>query len=109
MSQPRTGANHHATIARHFLEAYLDDADVLDITELHDEAYNAWVGGARRGDWDKAENRADRLERLGERIGLYLAFYRADNASGDKQAEPLQWCEALVDRHKEGPNVDEPG
>lgn len=102
---PRSAENHHAMIARRFCEAFIDDLDVLEITELHDEAYNSWVLGSRHGDWAKAEARADRLiERLGPRLPLYLAFYRADNAAGDKRAEPLAWFERLAGQQ---PAVDD--
>jgi hypothetical protein len=86
-------------IARRFVAALTSDRDVLEITELHDEAFNAWSVGSRRGDWGAAEERAARLiRRLGRRLHLYLAFYRADNASGDKRREPLTWFEGLVRR-----------
>lgn len=97
--KPRSGSNHHATIARRFAERYLDDETVLEIIETHDEAYNAWGVGHRSGRWDKAEARARRLvERLGDRLDLYMAFYRADNATGDKRREPLEWFERLSGR-----------
>lgn len=102
---PRSGENHHAMIARRFSDAFIDDLDVLEITELHDEAYNSWAGGNRQGDWAKAEARADQLiVRLGSRLPLYLAFYRADNAAGDKLAEPLAWFERLASQR---PTVDD--
>lgn len=95
--RPRSGENHHAMIARRFAERYSADADVLELIELHDEAYNAWAAGQRSGAWAKAEGRAHRLiARLGPRLPLYLQFYRADNATGDKVAEPLQWFERLA-------------
>lgn len=96
-ARPRSGENHHATIARRFAEKYVDDPEVLELIELHDEAYNSWVTGRWRGDWAAAEARAWRLiDRLGPSIDLYLAFYRADNATGDKEAAPLEWFERLV-------------
>jgi hypothetical protein len=49
--QPREGENHHAMIARRFAERYTDDAEVLDVIELHDEAFNAWVKRERGGKW----------------------------------------------------------
>lgn len=100
-TKPKSGANHHAVIARHFVERYIREPDVLEIVELHDEAYNSWSIGSRRGDWSKATDRAKRLiKRLGRRLDLFLAFYRADNAAGEKRAEPLEWFENLVGRDR---------
>ena len=60
LSQPRVRENHHAMIARRFAERYSDDRELLDVIELHDEAFNAWVKGDRGGKWDAAEARARR-------------------------------------------------
>ena len=95
--RPRTGGNHHAAIARRFAERYIDDADVLTVIELHDEAYNAWSMGRRRRRWEAAEARAQRLlDRLDGTVGLYLRFYRADNRTGSKDQAPLRWFEDLA-------------
>jgi hypothetical protein len=95
-SRPRVGDNHHAVIARRFAERFTDDEDVLEITELHDDAYNAWALGHRHGQWATAESRARRLiARLGRRLPLYLAFYRADNETGDKSPASREWFEGL--------------
>jgi len=97
--RPSTRDDHHGAIARRFLEGYTDDAGLLDLVELHDEAYNSWLVGRRRGAWERAEARARRLiGRLGPRLPLYLAFYRADNATGDKRPDPLEWFVALCSR-----------
>jgi hypothetical protein len=40
-SQPMSGENHHAMIARRFAEGCVDDLTLLDVIELHDEAYDA--------------------------------------------------------------------
>jgi hypothetical protein len=95
--RPRTGANHHAVIARRFAEGVTDDRELLELVELHDEAYNAWLLGQRGGDWPAAEARARALlDRLGDSRALYLRFYRADNRTGDKRAAPLAWFEQLA-------------
>lgn len=96
---PRIGANHHATIARSFLEQFTDDPDLLEIVELHDEAYHLWKAGQRDGGWATVEagTRA-LLERLGPRLPLYQLFYRADNESGNKAAEPLDWFDEFCGR-----------
>jgi hypothetical protein len=90
--RPRTGENHHAMRARRFAERYVSDPSVLDVIELHDEAYDAWQNGSRDGKWDKANGRALALiERLGDNLPLYLAFYRCDNTTEGKQPDCLEW------------------
>lgn len=94
-NRPKSGDNHHAVVARKFLEHYTNDEDVLELTELHDEAFNAWAIGQRRGDWSQADARAAKLiERLGPRLALYIAFFRADNTVAGKSGEPLAWFES---------------
>ena len=96
--QPRqsaSGENHHAMIARRFAERYIDDTDVLDIIELHDEAYNAWCNGSRDGKWEKAEKRLERLlNRLNDHytITLYTLFYRCDNETGENTSSYCSCC-----------------
>jgi hypothetical protein len=94
-TKPRSGMNHHAMIARKFAEKFIQIPElVLDIIELHDEAYNAWQQGGRKGDWYKAEKRADELlNRLqtDHRILLYMNFYYCDNNTGDKEQENYVW------------------
>ena len=93
---PRHGENHHGMIARRFAEGYITDASVLEVIELHDEAYNAFNLGARKKDWRAAEERACALlHRLGDARELYLLFYRCDNETGDKSREGLDWFSAL--------------
>jgi len=99
ISRPKTGANHHAFIARKFAERYLDDSGLLEIIELHDEAYNSWRLGAVKGNWDEAEARADRLVvRLGPLLPLYIRFFRADNQTPSKDLAPLAWFEQFLKR-----------
>jgi len=93
---PRVAENHHAMIARRFAERYFDDPELLDVIELHDEAYNCWVKGDQGGKWDGAEARAQRLlARLGDSRDFYIRFYRADNRTGSKDQSPLEWFEQI--------------
>jgi hypothetical protein len=95
--RPRTGGNHHAMLARRFAERYIRDPEVLEVIELHDEAYNAWAMGSRRGNWERADARALRLlDRLGDSVGLYERFYRADNETGSKDRAPWDWFVKLA-------------
>jgi len=96
-SKPKVGENHHAFIARKFAERYISDPVLLEIIELHDEAYNSWRLGAVRGKWDRAEERANCLiTRLGPSLPLYLRFFRCDNRTASKDQAPLDWFEQFL-------------
>lgn len=91
------GENHHAARARAFAAAYLDDPVLLDIIALHDEAYHCWRTGHVKGDWPRAEARAERLlARLGAAWPLYLRFFRCDNDTPFKDHAPVQWFEDFL-------------
>lgn len=94
-NKPKAGMNHHAMIARKFAEKFIQiPEDVLDVIELHDEAYNAWQQGGRKGNWYKAEDRARLLLgklKTDERIALYMLFYKCDNMTGDKEQDNYDW------------------
>lgn len=99
MTMPRSGPNHHAARARAFASRYISADIVLDIIELHDEAYNAWQMGGRKGRWAKAEARgAELLHRLGPNVDLYLRFFTADNLTGNKTPESVDWFRMLAGR-----------
>ncbi len=99
-SHPRTGENHHGARARRFAERYLEDPELRELLELHDEAYDSWLAGQR--DPQRGERRAACLiERLGPSLPLHLAFYRADSATGGKSHEPLHWFESLLEESAE--------
>jgi len=98
-NKPKVGANHHGTIARVFAQQFTQDHKVLGIIERHDEAYNSWGVGARRGDWYKAERRANQLIEgllLEGGLGLYIKFYKCDNLTGDKEQENYDWFISLI-------------
>lgn len=96
-NKPKIGDNHHAVIARHFAEKYIDDISILDIIELHDEAYLSWRNGYYTGNWHRAESRLNTLiDRLGDNLELYTLFYRADNNINGKSREPLVWFETKL-------------
>lgn len=104
-TKPRSGMNHHAMIARKYAEKFIQIPEyLLDIIELHDEGYNSWQQGGRKGDWYKAGVRAEALVgklQTETRIDLYIAFYKCDNLTGDKEQENYEWfCKFLAEREK---------
>jgi hypothetical protein len=95
--KPKKGDNHHGMIARRFAEDYIQDEQILEILELHDEAYNSWQKGNRDNNWERAYERAGILiERLGSTLDLYLKFYRCDNETGDKVKNSVVWFCGLI-------------
>ena len=98
-TRPRTGDNHHGFLAARFLERFTDDAGVLLVAQTHDDAYNAWRSGARRGDWPRAEDRGRQLmQTLGPHLGLYLDFFACDNRVEGKAPDSYDWFLALTSR-----------
>jgi hypothetical protein len=96
-TKPKTGSNHHAARAATFAQKYSLDESVLKIIHWHDEAYNSWLKGARKGKWDKAEERLQKLiEVLGEDLQLYYWFFYCDNNTEGKQSHSLTWFESNV-------------
>jgi len=98
-NKPKTGDNHHGMIARVFTQKYVTDHRILQIIEKHDEAYNSWGKGGRRGDWYGAERRAQKLIEgllLEGTLDLYVKFYKCDNRTGDKEQENYDWFINLI-------------
>ena len=95
--RPKIGTNHHAYIARKFAERYISDPVLLDLIELHDEAYNSWRLGAHRNKWHHAEERLDHLlQRLGPALPLYVRFFHADSETASKDPAPIAWFEQFL-------------
>lgn len=96
--KPKMGNNHHAHIARVFAEKYIDDPVILDLIELHDEAYNSWRLGVYKGRWHHAEERINNLlAHLGSSLSLYVRFFLADSQTDSKDQAPVQWFTHLLE------------
>lgn len=97
--KPKIGTNHHAYIARLFAEKYIHDPVLLNIIELHDEAYNSWRLGNYKNRWEHAEERIDNLlKRLGPSLPLYVRFFLADSQTASKDKRPVEWFLNLLRR-----------
>jgi hypothetical protein len=98
-SRPRDWTKHHGRIARQFMEPLTADQVVLDLTELHDDAYYAWLN-VRYEKEQVAEGNSRSLEGLLMRVShclhLYYIFFKCDTMTGDKTQAPLRWFEQSV-------------
>lgn len=91
---PRNWHQHHAVLARRFLEAYIDDQVLLNIVQNHDEIYYIWRDTVV---YKEPERAAARMERLVDRLKgehqLYYLFFKCDTMTGDKNPAPIKWVE----------------
>ena len=96
----RVGSDaHHGSHAARFLERFVADDELVEVVRWHDEAFAAWMTLVRRRDRRRAEERARALvQRLGPAIGLYVRFFRADNATEGKSPKSVDWFESVVAR-----------
>lgn len=94
---PRDWSQHHSILARNFLEKYCTDRVVLEITELHDEAYYAWRMEHLYHQFEAGQARLQALlQRLGDQLQLYYLFFKCDTRTGDKTQAPLRWFEQTI-------------
>ncbi len=95
--EPRDWSRHHGVYARLFLERFITDWAVLNVTELHDEAYYAWRLSYLYQQPAVGKKRLERLlDRIGKYIQLYYIFFKCDTKTGDKNQAPLKWFEATI-------------
>ena len=91
---PRDWSRHHSMLARQFGEAFITDETILDILELHDEAYYCWRLEALLHQPQKSAARfAKLMERIGYCLQLYYIFFKCDTQTGDKTQAPVKWFE----------------
>lgn len=85
---------HHSILARKFLEGYIEDESVLNIVELHDEAYYCWRLKMLYNRTEEGNKRLDALKaKIGDNMQLYYLFFKCDTRTGDKTQSPLYWFE----------------
>lgn len=94
---PRDWSRHHSVLARQFLEKHCSDKVVLEITELHDEAYYAWRMEHLYHQYEEGQHRLQKLlDRVGDHLQLYYLFFKCDTRTGDKTQAPLKWFEQTI-------------
>lgn len=97
-STPRDWSKHHGVYARQFLARFVSDEKLLELVELHDEAYYVWRLTHLYQNLAEAEHRLKMLrDRLGDYWQLYYLFFKCDTATGDKNPAPLVWFEQTME------------
>lgn len=96
-TRPRTDwSKHHAIFALNFAKKYISDQAVLDVIELHDDAYYAWCATCA-GSEEKSNKLLNRLrKRLKGNLQLFYLFFKCDTQTGDKYQSPVAWFEKVM-------------
>lgn len=84
-----TDPKSHASLARAFLAAYCNNADLLAMVQYHDEPFALYRQAKYKGDYNR-----ERFSALLTAIrdwNLFLAFNLIDGCTAGKSREPLRW------------------
>jgi hypothetical protein len=95
---PTLHPQNHATLARKYACQYIDDADLLNIIQYHDEYYNLWKEYLETGSYD-----AEKLQNLLTIIkdwDLFLLFTIIDGCTKGKDYSKLSWFINEVKKYK---------
>jgi hypothetical protein len=86
---PVLSPTSHASLARNFASEFIDDPDLLNMIQFHDENYALWKQFAATGSYD-----IRRLENLLETIRdweLFLIFVIIDGSTKGKDPKKTGW------------------
>jgi hypothetical protein len=96
-SCPRDWSRHHSILARQFSEQFTDNQAILDVIELHDEAYYIWKMYRNPLKKQAAQQRLETLLfRLNDNVELFYLFFKCDTQTGDKIQAPIVWFEETL-------------
>jgi hypothetical protein len=95
---PPTHPKNHASLARQFAGEFTNDADLLNMIQLHDENYKLWREYLQNGTYDKG-----RFQGLLDAIqnwDLFLMFIIIDGCTRGKDPIKLSWFIDEVRKYK---------
>ena len=95
-SRERVPPNEHGFLAARWLERVVDDERLVTLVELHDEGYRAWRAQQAGRDGEAWHRVAEVARRMGDELALFVAFYWADNRSGEKAPGQVAWFVARL-------------
>jgi hypothetical protein len=89
----------HASLAKQYAGKFIDDADLLNMIQFHDENYALWNQFRAGGVYD-----VERFEKLLKTIqdwDLFLMFLIIDGSTKGKERSSLRWFMDKVGKYKE--------
>ena len=96
-NSPRDWTKHHGILARQFAAQFIQEKNILDIIEFHDEAYFIWRLFELYHNQKQGEERLLKLLKIIDTdIQLFYLFFKCDTQTGDKTQAPLIWFERTI-------------
>ena len=95
---PILSSNSHASLAREFASEFVDDPDLLNMIQFHDENYALWKQFAATGSYDT--QRFESLLNVVRDWDLFLMFTIIDGCTEGKDPEKTRWFINEVRKHK---------
>lgn len=98
LDSPILSPHSHASLARKFAAEFIEDADLLNMIQFHDENFALWLQFAAAGSYD-----ARRFERLLTTIqdwDLFLMFIIIDGSTKGKDPKKVGWFLNEVKKYK---------
>lgn len=95
---PPTHPENHAYLARRFAAEFVNDSDLLNMIQFHDENYKLWREYEKAGFYDEL-----RFQRLLNAIldwDLFLMFLIVDGCTRGKDPSKLYWFIGEVEKRK---------
>jgi hypothetical protein len=89
----------HASLAKGYAGQLIDDADVLNMIQFHDENYALWHQFRVKGAYDVG--RFEKLLKTIQDWELFLMFLILDGSTTGKDRSPLKWFISEVKKYKE--------
>lgn len=103
---PIEGNESHGTLARNFLAEFCADADLLQMTNYHDEGHAIWKQFESKGRYNVERLRKNVVDGIGD-IGLFLIFTLIDGYTPSKDHDKIRWLVDEIKKYLEVPdNVD---
>lgn len=95
---PTLHPRNHASLARRYASQFIDDADLLNMIQYHDENYKLWKEYQQNGSYD-TERFQSLLEAI-QNLDLFLLFIIIDGCTKGKVQQKLVWFIEEVGKYR---------
>jgi hypothetical protein len=95
---PTLHPRNHASLARGYASQFIDDADLLNMIQYHDENYKLWKEYQQNGSYDM--QRFQTLLEAIQNLDLFLLFIIIDGCTKGKNYQKLDWFIKEVGKYK---------